>query len=70
MAEVAIGRSGLHLLVIAARVCKCVYINFNRIGAVTGCISLPYCYCMSIVTEHFCLFIDYTCIEIVTEHMS
>ena len=57
-------------VLIAARACKCVYIDFNRIGIATGCISLPYCYCMIIVIEHICIFIDYTCIEIVTEHMN
>ena len=31
-------------VLIAARARKCVYIDFNRIGIVTGRLSLPYCY--------------------------
>ena len=63
MAEVAIGSINLHLL---GRVS--VYIGFDRIGIPVGRISLPYRYCMTIVTEHICIFIDCTYIEIVTEH--
>ena len=45
MAEVAIGRLGYwYNINIAARACKCVYIDFNRIIIATGCISLPYYY--------------------------
>ena len=55
-------------VLIAARACKCVYIDFNRIGIAT--VRLPYCYSMIIVSEHICIFIVCTCIEIVTEHMS
>ena len=53
MAEVAIGRIGLHFIgtvLNAASACKCVYIDFNRIGIATGRIGLPCCYCMIIVT--------------------
>ena len=32
-------------------------------------ISLPYCYCMIIVTEHIFIFMDFSCIEIFTEHL-
>ena len=57
-------------VLIAVKVRKYVYIDFKRIGIATGCISLPYCYCVIIDTEHICIFFDCTRIEIITGHMS
>ena len=57
-------------VLITVKVRKYVYIDFKRIGIATGCISLPYCYCMIIDTEHICIFFDCTRIEIITGHMS
>ena len=55
-------------------VARCVNagIDFNGVGIAGGRISLPHLllYDMSIVTEHICIFIDCTYIEIVTEHTS
>ena len=71
--ETAIWRIGLHFLgnvYILYISCKCVYIDFNRVGIATGRISLLYCYIMIIVTEHISTFTDCTCIEIVTEQTS
>ena len=45
---------------------KCVY----RYGIAAERINLPYCYCMMIVTERVCIFMDFSSIEIVTDHKS
>ena len=66
MAEVSIGSIGFN---IGARRVN-VYIDFNRIEIATGNMNLQYCYCLIIATERICIFIDYPCIEIVTEHIS
>ena len=45
---------------------KCVY----RYGIAAERINLPYCYCMMIVTERVCILMDFSSIEIVTDHKS
>ena len=53
--------SGVHLLGQTATESKPEYIDFKRIGIVTGRISLPYCYCLVIAINRISihLFIAY-----------
>ena len=52
--QVYIFRDSIYIVGRRVKVC----INFNCVGIATGRISLPYCYCMIIVTEHIGIFTD------------